>query len=102
MSGQFYVPMGGNGSGAVNSQLLPFPMLGSFFPNTAMAPQYYGNGQPPATIPLNYMNQPVGGTGVTEQSLAATNPWSFTSSPLPWVLLALVLGLVWLRIVHWR
>lgn len=96
--GQSYVPMAGNGTMAVNSQLVSVPMLGQFFPNTALAPYYKGNGQPPPTIPLNYSAT---NGGDMSANIAAANPWSVTQSPLPILIIALVIGLVWLRVVHW-
>lgn len=99
MSGNsYYVPMSGNGSAAVNSQLLNFPMIGAFFPNTASTPYYKGNGQPPPTIPISYSSQDSTGNS----SVASANPWSPQVSPLPWVIGALLGGMLLLRFVHWR
>lgn len=97
-SGQAYTPMTGNGSMAVNSQLVSVPMFGQFFPSTALAPYYKGSGQPPPTIPINFGS--VSGGDMTA-NIAAANPWSITQSPLPILIIALVVGLVWLRLVHW-
>lgn len=91
----------GNGSMVSNGQIVPVPMLGQFFPSLASAPFYKGSGQPPPTVPLNYMQ----GSGASNDAMAATaaaNPFSFTQSPLVIALIALVLGIAWLRIVHWR
>lgn len=89
---------GGNGSMQVNSQILPAPMMAAFFPNLAQAPIYKGNGQGPPTIPINYMSA---SSGDATANIAAANPWSFTQSPLPILIVALIVGLLWLRMVHW-
>lgn len=100
-TGGMYIPMTGNGSMAVNSQLVNVPMLGAFFPNTAPAPYYKGSGQPPPTVPINYMSMASSGTD-SSANIASANPWSFTQSPLPILIIALVGGMIWLRMVHWR
>lgn len=87
------------GSLQVNSQLIPVPMSSAFYPTLAGAPFYKGSGQPPATIPLNMSS--AGGTDQTA-SIAASNPFSFTQSPLPIALGALVIGMIGLRYIHWR
>lgn len=96
--GQAYTPIAGNGSMGVNSQLVNVPMIGQFFPSLALAPYYKGNGQPPPTIPLNYTSATGGDMSA---NVAAANPWSITQSPLPIIIIALVGGLIWLRVVHW-
>jgi len=87
------------GSMQVNSQLIPVPMSNAFYPTYASAPFYKGNGQPPPTIPLNYMSS--GGTDYSAQ-VAAANPFSFTQSPLIIAVAALIIGILGLRYVHWR
>lgn len=94
-----YVPMTGNGSLVSNGQIIPVPMLGQFFPSTAQAPFYYGNGMPPPTIPINYTTSQGGDMST---AAAASNPWSPTLSPLPVTIGALIVGLVMLRFIHWR
>lgn len=95
--GQLYQPVKNNGTAGVNSQLLPFPMHGSFFPNLAQAPMFAGNGQPPPTIPINYM-----GMRAASHGSSVSDPWSPTQSPLPITIGALLLGFLLLRFVHWR
>ena len=93
----------GNGSLVLNGQIVPVPMSGQFFPSLASAPFYRGNGQPPPTLPLNYMGYMGSSSGsdyATQQM--ANNPWSPTQSPLIWALGALVVGLLGLRYIHWR
>lgn len=96
--GQLYTPVRGNGTAGVNSQLVPFPMHGTFFPNLAQAPMYSGNGQPPPTIPINYM----GMSSSHGASMGVSDPWSVTQSPLPITIGALLIGFLLLRFVHWR
>jgi hypothetical protein len=91
----------GNGSMVSNGQIIGVPMMNQFFPDLASAPFYKGSGQPPPTVPLNYMQ----GSGAQNDALAATaaaNPFSFTQSPLIIALVALVGGVLWLRFIHWR
>lgn len=83
----------------VNSQLIPVPMSSAFFPNSASSPFYKGSGQPPPTVPLNYMSS--AGTNNTT-AVAMANPWSPTQSPLPFAIIALVVGMLLLRYVHWK
>lgn len=91
----------GNGSMVVNGQIVPVPMSGQFFPPLASAPFYKGAGQPPPTVPLNYM-QGQGASNDAAASAAADNPFSFVRSPLIIALGALVVGILGLRYVHWR
>jgi hypothetical protein len=44
-----------------------------------------------------------GGVGNLEgAAAAASNPWSWQDSPLPWAIAFLVVGLLVLRFIHWR
>jgi hypothetical protein len=95
--GQLYQPVHNNGTAGVNSQLLPFPMHNSFFPQLAQGPMFSGNGQPPPTIPINYMGMNANYTGG-----GVSDPWSPTMSPLPITIGALIVGFLLLRFVHWR
>lgn len=100
--GNYYTPAPvGNGSMVLNGQIVPVPMTNSFFPNLAQAPIYKGNGQGPPTIPINYMNNYSGMTD-TASAIASANPWSFTQSPIPMLIIALVVGFLVLRFVHFR
>lgn len=101
MATGYYSPAyGGSGSMSVNGQLVSVPMSNSFFPSTAAAPYYKGSGQPPATIPLSYNS---GSSSTTSQAaMAASNPFSFTQSPLIIAIAALIIGILGLRYVHWR
>src|SRR5437868_2360488 len=89
----------GNGSMVTNGQIVSVPMLGQFFPNLAQAPIYKGSGQPPPTIPINYMNN-LGNSVTSGSDIAAANPWSLTQSPLPILIVAMVIGYFLLRYVH--
>lgn len=101
MSNGYYSPAyGGSGSMSVNGQLVNVPMSSSFFPSAAAAPYYKGSGQSPPTIPLSYSSG--NGSTSTQAAMAAANPFSFTQSPLMIAVIALVVGVLGLRYVHWR
>ena len=96
----WYVPNGPNGSLVTNGQIIPSPMDSAYFPTTAYAPFYKGTGQPPPTVPLNFVSS----AAMTDQSanMAAADPFNFTQSPVIIAVLALVIGILGLRYVHWR
>lgn len=96
----YYSPVAGNGTYVTNGQILQGPMQGAFFPSTAQVPFYKGSGQPPPTVPINYMSGSTSGDNLA--NLAGSNPWSFTQSPLIIAVAALIIGLVGLRYIHWR
>jgi|SRR6516162_578524 len=102
MAGGFYTatPVG-NGSLVVNGQIVPVPMMNQFFPPLASAPFYKGSGQPPPTVPLNYMPNASAMNSAAGQQ-AADNPFSFVQSPLIIAVAALIIGLLGLRYIHWR
>jgi len=43
-----------------------------------------------------------GGSNLAAAQAAATHPWDLAMSPVPMALIFLVVGLVGLRVVHWR
>lgn len=43
-----------------------------------------------------------GATNTAHAVLASQNPWNIAISPVPMALLFLVVGLVGLRVIHWR
>src|SRR5216684_4953958 len=93
----YYTPAAvGNGSMVVNGQIITVPMTSAFYPPLASAPFYKGSGQPPPTIPLNYM-QGMGASNDAAAASAASNPFSFVQSPLIIAGAALVIGLLGLR-----
>lgn len=99
-----YPPQGGNmnnGTLTVNGQIIGVPMSGQFFPSMASAPFYKGSGQPPPTVPLNYLQNPVQ-MNAAGADAAAGDPWNPTVSPLVWSIGAVVVGILWLRFIHWR
>lgn len=97
----WWVPNGPNGSLTVNGQIIPAPMTSSFYPPLASAPMYQGSGQPPPTVPLNYMPnaQSMNAAGA---AAASNDPWNFFTSPVLIAIGALVVGYLGLRYVHWR
>jgi hypothetical protein len=92
--------LGSAGSMNMNGQLVAAPMSGAFYPSGAQAASYTGNGQGPATIPLNYMgsNSTTSSTGAA----AAANPFNPAVSPLWISIFALIVGMLGLRYIHWR
>ena len=67
----------------------------------------------PASRPVLpiYAGAPVNATGVgltgqddnaTQAAIAGSNPFSFRASPLPWAVVFLLVGLIGLRVIHWR
>ena len=100
-----YTPAQGNGSLVVNGQIVPVPMMGQFLPTMASAPFYKGNGQGPPTVPVSFNGNAMGsGAGGMDAvaNRAASNPWSFTQSPVIIALIFLIVGLLGLRYIHWR
>lgn len=102
MAGQWGLPpvQVGNGSLITNGQLVPAPMSGAFYPSAGFAPFYKGNGQGPPTVPVSFMGQSSGSTAMA--SNAVSNPLNFAVSPTVMALLALIIGLLGLRYIHWR
>lgn len=96
----WWVPNGPNGSLTVNGQIIPAPMTSSFFPDPASAPFYKGTGQPPPTVPLNFVSSAT--MYDTQANAAASDPWNITQSPVIIALAALIIGILGLRYVHWR
>ena len=87
------------GSMNMNGQLVPAPMSSAFYPSSAESGVYRGTGQGPATVPLTYMQ---GDTGMGNQAqTAAANPFHPTLSPLWISVIALIVGVLGLRYVHW-
>lgn len=43
-----------------------------------------------------------GGSNMAHAQAASQNPWNFQISPLPMALIALVVGVIGLRLVHWK
>jgi hypothetical protein len=102
--GMSYAPAWGNGSLVTNGQIVPVPMTGQYFPSMASAPFYTGNGQPPPTVPINFMSGAgsMGSSQAGNAPSAASDPFSFTQSPLIMSIIFLVVGIAGLRYIHWR
>ena len=99
--GTSYAPAWGNGSLVTNGQIVPVPMMGQYFPSTASAPFYTGNGQPPPTVPINFLSSASSNSNGNAPT-AASDPFSFTQSPLIMAIIFLVVGIAGLRYIHWR
>jgi len=85
-------------SEVVNGQLvtvLPAPFRAS---GNAIGPLYRGGAATPATIPRA---QSAGANAANAQAAGAA-PWDPRVSPLPLLVVMLVVGLVGLRYIHWR
>jgi len=85
----------------VNNQIVPAPQNQAFYPAGAGYPYFRGNGQGPATVPLNYKGTGSSGTE-GEAANAASMPFSIIHSPVIWAIIFLVVGVAGLRYVHWR
>jgi hypothetical protein len=109
----------GSDSQLVNGQLLSFPTWAAYNP-TAYGPQTTGVPQVSPTMPpfIGAANtgagagmaagmEGVGGYGTATNNTLATsvanaNPHNLKVSPVWWAVIALVVGLVLLKGVHWR
>jgi hypothetical protein len=84
----------------VNDQLLSVGSSYFFQPGNAPGPSFRGAAAPPQTIPTGAgasLGQSAGALAT-----ASGSPWSFAGSPLPILLIMLVVGLLGLRYIHWR
>lgn len=107
----------GYGSDTVNGQLVGMRTLDGYTPRTygpvvnvgtatvSAVPPSLGAGG--GTVNGQYTNDGSvingsGGTNTAHAAAAAAHPWNFAISPLPMAVIFLVVGLVGLRIVHWR
>lgn len=86
----------------VNNQIVASPMSSAYFPSSQQYPYFKGNGQGPATIPLNYMGTSGSGGTTSQASAAASMPFSLTQSPVIWAIIFLIVGVAGLRYIHWR
>lgn len=84
------------GSRVVNGQLVPVLEWQALASGNAVGPAFGGGPASPATIPPN------GSTGRPAAAAAASNPFNFRLSPVPILLIMLVVGVLGLRYVHWR
>lgn len=99
------------GSAGINDQLVPVFTLSAFAPGQAQAPTYSGGLKSPPTLAyptgLSQVGYPVGDTGGTGNlnsvaSNAAANPWSPTQSPVVMAIAFLLVGIIGLRIIHFK
>jgi hypothetical protein len=93
------LPLGAD-SDVINGQLVTIRNRDTYFPvGYVPIAQRVPNITP--TVPP--MISGVGGaTGIDSMAAASANPWSLFHSPLPWAIGMLVIGLLGLRLIHWR
>lgn len=90
----------GPNTSVINGQRVPF------FPDRSITPVAYvpvapqGVAQTYPTLP-GIVGNPVG-NDAGNASQAVNDPFSIRQSPLPWAIGFLVVGLLGLRLVHWR
>lgn len=88
------------GSIDVNGQIVPVYQGAALYTGNAVGPTYRGAGQtPPPSIPFG--NGGPGSAGAYA-SAAAAQPFSLTRGPIIALIIMLVVGMLWLRYVHWR
>lgn len=109
--------MFGYGSDAINGQLVPVRTFDGYKPITygpvvnvgtaavSAVPPSLGAGG--GTIGGSYTNDGdlinnSGATNIANAAYSAQHPWDVAKSPVPMALAALVIGLIGLRLVHWR
>ena len=85
------------GTGIINGQFRTVVQGAALYPPAAMQPLFRGNGAPAPTLPL-----PIVATGGADGMGAASQPFSLKASPVPWLVVLLIVGLLGLRYVHWR
>ena len=107
----------GYGSDAINGQLVPVRTMDGYRPITygpvlnvgtaavSAVPPSLGAGG--GTIGGVYTNEgdivnSSGTANTANAALAANQPFSFVQSPIPMAIIFLIVGLVGLRVVHWR
>jgi hypothetical protein len=107
----------GYGSDAINGQLVPVRTLDGYKPVTygpvvnvgtasvSAVPPSLGAGG--GTIGGSYTNDGdlinnSGATNTGNAAIAAQHPWDIRLSPVPMALIFLLVGLVGLRLIHWR
>ncbi len=88
------------GSRIVNGQLVPVLEWQALASGNAVGPVFGGGPAYPATIPPNASGGPMRSSQAAQA--ASSNPFSFRSSPVPLLLIMLIVGVLGLRYVHWR
>lgn len=83
-------------SATIDGQLVPVFQGQAFTPGNAVGPSYQGNGVTPATIPYG-----VGSNTAATVNAAQAAPLSFKHSPVPLLLVMLVVSVLGLRYIHW-
>lgn len=82
-------------SAIINSQLVPQTKTQWYTP-FAVGPVIQGVPASPPQSPPGYSSGDTGGSRVN-----ASNPWSLTQSPVPWLIGMFLAGYILLRYVHW-
>lgn len=96
------------GSQPVNGQLVPELTATQIFPDQAYVPYWAGRGAytptlpPPVTFNGTSADPWTSGMIADPTSAAAAAPFDAGKSPVLWALAFLVVGVIGLRIVHWR
>lgn len=90
------------GSRSVNGQLIPVIEWAALASGNAVGPQFGGGPASPATIPPNGSGGGMRNSMASVNGSAAAQPFSFKNSPVPLLIIMLIVGMLGLRYVHWR
>lgn len=87
----------------VNSTLIPERSASAYYPIAWGNMRSTGPMPLPGSIPASY-SLGAGGGGSNDAAVMQANaaPWSFRSSPVPWAIAFLLIGILGLRYIHWR
>ncbi len=88
------------GSDVINGQLVPVFQKQALSSGNAVGPMYGGTGASPQTIPPG-ANQSAS-SGTAGAAAAGGAPWDPRVSPLPVLIVMLLVGVLGLRFIHWR
>lgn len=80
-----------------NSQLVPQVRSSMYYP-LAVGPVIQGVPASPPQSPPGFSG---GGDGSDKAAQASANPWSFTQSPVPWLIGMFIVGYLMLRYIHY-
>lgn len=93
----------GQGTDVINGSRVPVYTNNAFTP-AAFSPQINaGTGTPPNIPPLlTGTGSTINGAQSQTSQNAAAFPFNLQMSPLVWAVLGLAIGLIGLRVIHWR